>query len=325
MPSRRTVAVVGAGWSGLAAALECAAAGGHVTVFEMAPIAGGRARDVGVHGEGLDNGQHICIGAYREVLRLMSRLGIDKAEAFVRLPLRLVDAAGEGLRLPSGSPMTAFALGVLRHRRWTWRDKLALLRVSSGWRRDGFRCDAQASVADLCRRLPDSIRRDLVEPLCVAALNTPAESASGSVFLRVLGDALASGRGAADLLLPRLGLSELLPRPALVSLAASGASIRLAQRVESIVVDGASWRVDSERFDAVVLAASAVEAARLTAPLDRVWSERAAALRYEPIVTVYASERRRSLARADADVARRRRPGRRNSYSIAASSAARRA
>ena len=255
----------------------------------MAPIAGGRARDVGVHGEGLDNGQHICIGAYREVLRLMSRLGIAEADAFVRLPLRLVDAEGDGLRLPAGSPMIAFARAVSRQRRWSWREKLALLRVASGWRRRGFRCDARATVADLCRQLPASICRDLIEPLCVAALNTPGESASGSVFLRVLGDALASGRGAADLLLPRLGLSALLPTPALASLTASGASIRLARRVESVVADDASWRVDGERFDAVIVATSAVEAARLIAPLDPAWSGQAASLRYEPIVTVYAT------------------------------------
>ena len=36
----RTVAVVGAGWAGLAAAVDCQAARRRVTLFEMAPIAG---------------------------------------------------------------------------------------------------------------------------------------------------------------------------------------------------------------------------------------------------------------------------------------------
>jgi protoporphyrinogen oxidase len=135
------------------------------------------------------------------------------------------------------------------------------------------------------------VRRELIEPLCVAALNTPAEAASGSVFLRVLHDALAAGKGASDLLLPRQGLSALLPRPALARLEAAGARIRLAQRVERIEPAAATnpgWQVDAEAFDAVVVAASAVEAARLVAPHDPAWAARAAALRYEPIVTVYA-------------------------------------
>jgi squalene-associated FAD-dependent desaturase len=283
------VAVIGAGWSGLAAAVECAAGGSRVTLFEMAPIAGGRARDAGAAGEGLDNGQHICIGAYRETLRLMARLGVAEADAFVRLPLRLVDAEGIGLRLPPGPPGLAFARGVLRHRRWTWRDRFALLRTALGWQRSGFRCDARSTVAELCASLPEPVRHELVEPLCVAALNTPAESASATVFLRVLRDALRSGRGSSDLLLPRRGLSALLPTPALASLAKMGAAIRLAHRVDRIEADGSAWRLDGDPFGAVIVATSAIEAARLVAPHDRAWSERAAALRYEPIVTVYAT------------------------------------
>ena len=47
------------------------------------------------------------------------------------------------------------------------------------------------------------------------------------------------------------------------------------------------WTVDGEAFDAVVLACSASEAARLTAPIAAGWSAQASALRYEPIITTY--------------------------------------
>jgi hydroxysqualene dehydroxylase len=287
LPAR--IAVVGAGWAGLTAATECALAGAEVALFEMAPLAGGRARDVGARGEGLDNGQHICIGAYAETLRLLARLGVPEGDAFLRLPLRLVDADGIGLRLPSCSPRLAFALGVLAHRRWSWGQRLALLRAARAWQRDGFAGNAASTVAELCAGLPEPIRRELIEPLCVAALNTPAAEASATIFLRVLRDTLASGRGASDLLLPRLGLTQLLPAPALAALHRSGAAIHLAQRVERIDSDGRSWRVDGTRFDAAIVATSVAEAARLIAPHAEGWSERAMALRYEPIVTVYAT------------------------------------
>ena len=46
MTAAAHVAVIGAGWAGLAAAMEAARRGAHVTLFEMAAQAGGRARDV---------------------------------------------------------------------------------------------------------------------------------------------------------------------------------------------------------------------------------------------------------------------------------------
>jgi len=286
------VAVIGAGWSGLAAALEATSLGAAVTLFEMAPAAGGRARDLNAGSDdGLDNGQHICIGAYAETLRLMAAVGVAEGDAFLRTPLRLVDARGEGLRLPPGRAVPAFARGVLGRRGWSWRERIALLWVAGAWARGGFACSPQATVADLATSLPPAVRRGLIEPLCVAALNTPADAASGVVFLRVLRDALAAGRGASDLLLPRRGLSALLPAPALARLEASGARIRLGHRVERLEASATTdsrWQLDGEHFDAVVIAASPVEAARLVAPHDAAWAARAAALRYEPIVTVYA-------------------------------------
>jgi hypothetical protein len=57
--------------------------------------------------------------------------------------------------------------------------------------------------------------------------------------------------------------------------------------VQSIERADAAWRVDGQSFDAVVLACSAVEAARLAEPFNAEWALQAAALTYEPIGTVY--------------------------------------
>ncbi len=283
----RRVAVVGGGWAGLSAAVEATRRGHAVTLFEMSGQLGGRARRVEVDGMVLDNGQHILIGAYSATLDLMRVLDIDADDLLLRMPFTLIRPDGSGLMLRGGSSLISLARAVLGHRAWGWRDKASLLRAAAGWTRRGFVCDARLSVAQLCASLSARVRAELIDPLCVAALNTPAEAASASVFLRVLRDALLSGPGSADLLLPRRSLSDLVPVPAAAWLQRAGVSLRLSQRVGRLQPDAGTWLVDGQRFDAVILAVTAVEAARLVNSLQPEWSALATGLRYEPIVTVY--------------------------------------
>jgi squalene-associated FAD-dependent desaturase len=282
----KRIAVIGAGWAGLAAAVRLTEAGRHVTLYEMARTPGGRARTVEQQGRTLDNGQHILIGAYRRTLDLMRTVGVDPAVVLLRLPLALVTPDGRGLRLPPGPAVPAFARGVLGHRDWPVSARLALLARAATWGLGRFRCDPAWTVARLCRGLPERVMMELVDPLCVAALNTPAAEASASVFLRVLRDALFSGPGAADLLLPRQPLGSLLPEATITWLLGRGATVRLGSRVQTLAAEAKAWRVDGQIHDGVVLASTAVEAARLTASIAPAWSASAHGLRYEPIVTV---------------------------------------
>jgi hydroxysqualene dehydroxylase len=283
----RRVAVIGGGWAGLAAAVRASQAGWQVTLLDMAGQLGGRARGVMVDGLALDNGQHILIGAYTRTLALMHTVGTDIQGGLWRQPLELRYPDGRGLKLPHGPAVPGFARAVLACHGWGWADKLALLRAAAGWAAAGFRCDPALTVHALCHKLPAPVRQLLIDPLCVAALNTPAGDASAQVLLRVLRDALFSGRGGADLLLPRQSLDSLLPQPAQAWLQAAGVAIKLGYRVQQISGDGRGWSVDGQAFDAVVLACSAAEAARLSEGGAPTWAERARGLRYEPIVTVY--------------------------------------
>jgi squalene-associated FAD-dependent desaturase len=291
------VAVVGAGWAGLACAVRAVQAGHAVAVYETAEP-GGRARSVATpDGRQFDNGQHILIGAYQRTLGLMHDVGVDAAAALERRPLMLVDARGHGLALPAGAPIPAFVRGVLAHRGWPLSTRLALLARCGLWAARGFRCAPAWTAARLAEGLPEAVRRELIEPLCVAALNTPAHEASAAVLLRVLRDALFGGPGSADLLLPRRGLSELLPGPAWRWLIEHGAACRSGVRVLAVQREAAGWSVQSaegaERFDRIVLATPPLEAARLAEPHAAAWAAAARALRYEPIVTVYLDSTRR--------------------------------
>ncbi len=292
------VAVIGAGWAGLACAIEATRAGHAVTVFEAARTLGGRARALPAQlpdGRAvmLDNGQHILIGAYTTTLALMRSIGIDAAAVLHRMPLALRFADGGGLRVPANwPPPLDLVAGILGARGWSWQDKAVLVRTALRWRLDGFRCAPDVSVAGLCAALTPRVRSELMEPLCVSALNTPIERASGAVFLRVLQDALFAERGGADLLLPRVDLGALLPDAASHWLVANGAVVRSGARVQAIAPDEAGWQVDGEAFDGVVLACSPWESARLAVGTGvtaaAAWSRTAGALQHEGIATVYA-------------------------------------
>jgi squalene-associated FAD-dependent desaturase len=279
--------VIGAGWAGLAAAVRLVQGGAKVTLWDMAPQAGGRARSwQDASGHWLDSGQHILIGAYRDTLALMREVGANPEALMHRMPLTLVDAQGQGLRWGSGGPATAALQGVWRHAGWGWPERLGLMRWGAGLLMRGLRCPADWSVARLCRGLPAAVRLELAEPLCVAALHTRRDEASATVFLRVLRDALLGGPGAADLLLPRAPLQALLPDPALRWLEQRGVTAEFGRRAVTLTKAGLQWSCNGWEGDAIVLATSAVEAQRLAAPLNPNWAARANSLTSEAIATV---------------------------------------
>jgi len=299
------IAIIGAGWAGLAAAIETVQRGHQVTVFEAAHHLGGRARTVAATlADGrsvlLDNGQHILIGAYTECLRLLRTVGVEPERALQRLPLALRFADGGGLQLPHWLPAPLDAAwGIARARGWRWRERAALLRTAAGWHRGGFACDARASVQDLCAGLPPRVMAEFIEPLCVAALNTPVHQASGAVFLRVLRDGLLGPRGSSNLLLPRVDLGALFPQAAARWLAARGAAVHTGQRVPALHWQAPHWHLAGQAFNHVVCATAAPNAAQIMAQTAQeapdsiahqllCWSARAAALQHRPITTVYA-------------------------------------
>ena len=312
------LAVVGAGWAGMAAAVEAASHGADVTVFESTRTLGGRARALAVPlpDEGqlmLDNGQHILIGAYTETLGLMQRVGVDLSATLMNLPLALPQVDGSGLRTPEWAtrwpaPLDALA-AIATTRTWRWRERLALVGASLRWQRRGFTCDPQFTVADLCARVPARVMQDLIEPLCVSALNTPVADASATVFLRVLRDALFgpgfAGFSGSSLLLPRVDLSQLFPDAAARWLLQHGGAtrLRIGTRVSTLRPLGVQWMLGheggEEAFDRVIWATGASPAEKTVRqaadacdesmePVLKAWARCTRALPFTAITTVYA-------------------------------------
>ena len=277
------VAVIGGGWAGIAAAVELTAAGVDTTLFEAGRVLGGRARSVSLDDRLLDNGQHILLGAYRETLALMRRVGADPEQLFDRRPLQIIDNAGFRLTLPKLPAPLNVAWGLLTSPTVNWQEKVKTAWWMEGLKRRHFRLPCDTTVSRWLDEAGQNgvLRRHLWEPLCLAALNTPAEHASAQLFANVMRDSLGSPhREDTDLLLPRLPLGELLPEPAGRWLQANGAELRLGTRVHRLTSSADSIAVDGETFAAAILACAPQHAAAL-------WPSSATAYDFEPIATVY--------------------------------------
>lgn len=269
-----TIHVVGAGVAGLAAALLVAERGQAVVLHEATPQAGGRCRALP---DGTDNGTHALLGANTAALGLLRRIGalegwvepepaglpvldMRDGRAF-RVALSPLGWTDPALRPPG---LDAGALAALGRLALPWGDR---------------------PVAEAMAAHPE-FHRGFVDPLVVAALNTPSVEASsrrlGAVLRRM------GGRGATRLLVARDGLGPDLVAPALAALERAGAEIRFGARLRRLASrDGRLAALEFNEAavplgpgDAAVLATPPWESLRLLPDLPAPES-------YAPIVNLH--------------------------------------
>lgn len=296
MNSEPRVAIIGAGYAGMAAAVELAAQDISATVFEASRVLGGRARGLDVNGLRVDNGQHILLGAYSETLRLLQFIGADPERLLLRLPLTL-DYPGElSIRAaPLPAPLH-LVIGLLFAHGLTLAEKFAAFQFMRGLGKNGFRLAEDTSVSRLLDEYaqPPRLREFLWEPLCISALNTAAANASAQVFIKVLRDSLGASRHASDLMLPRVDLGALFPDAAARFVEGQGGRILTGTAIRGIAHDSHGYTLrDSTMehgpYSQVIIAVAPYHLQPLLAGLPGMegLKKSVASLDWEPIVTCY--------------------------------------
>jgi squalene-associated FAD-dependent desaturase len=244
----RGIAIIGAGYAGMAAAVTLAGRGVPVTVFESTAVPGGRARRVQLQGHELDNGQHILIGAYTGLFGLMRTVGVPQA-AVLRIPLEIRYASGFSFRRLWVPGALGLAGGLITARGLTFSERLSAARFIARLKRERFRLARDMPVSEFLDAYGQNgaIAHYLWRPLCVSALNTAPALASAQVFLTTLRDTLGGEAKASDLVLPRFDLSHLFPEPAAEYVRGHGGEMRL----QSAVKDLGALR---QSFDRIIVA-----------------------------------------------------------------------
>ena len=261
------VHIIGAGLAGLSAALEFANAGYRVRLYEAGPQAGGRCRsyfDKTLYCL-VDNGNHLLLSGNHAAMRFLDQVG------------------GRGQLAGPGKPEFPFR-DLKTGEAWVVRPNLGRIpwwlfasdRKVPGARLAEFlpllsmhRAPADATVADWLRA--GELRRRLLDPLAIAALNTMPEAGSARLLGTVVRETLARGGAACVPLWPRHGLSSAFIDPALARLKLQGAQIFYGSRIAAVnmrdgrveTLTGPDGAILVEPGDLVVMAAPAWVAASL--------------------------------------------------------------
>jgi hydroxysqualene dehydroxylase len=261
--------VVGGGLAGLAAALELADAGHHVTVLEARPTLGGAVQTLpereGDPDPPPDNGQHIALGCCAEYLGFLERIGQAGSVRRERLALPVIAEDGSVARIAPGP------LGLLRYDHVSLRDRLAIARVAHKLGRLVPADHDGETFARLLRRLGQSqaaIDR-FWDVFIRPALNLRCEEVSATPALFTVQTALLGERDASDVILPLAPLGAMHGEAAGVALRELGGVVRTGERVAALE-DGAVVLADGGRVEAdvVVVALPPAESAQVLGDPD---------------------------------------------------------
>jgi squalene-associated FAD-dependent desaturase len=275
----RTIHVIGAGLSGLAAAVRLAERGENVIVHEAARQAGGRCRSY--HDQQLDmvidNGNHLLLSANHAALAYLKTIGAadrltgPKTSEFAfmdlatserwtvnindgPLPLWLFDAK----RRPLGTKATDF-LGLVK----------LLLPTKK----------AMGEVIDCSGPAYDRF----LQPLMLAALNTDPKEGAASLAGQIIRETMMRGGKYVRPLIAHEGLGHALVEPALAYLSSRNGMVRFGDRMRALEIangkvealDFGDQKVELRSGDRVILAVPPLVAAALVPGLTTPTSSRA--------------------------------------------------
>jgi squalene-associated FAD-dependent desaturase len=229
--------VIGAGLSGLSAAVALTSSGASVDVIEAAPQAGGRCRSYfdATLGQTIDNGNHFVLSGNHATMSYLRAIGSEQGLVGpAKASTSFVDIrSGERWTI---APNDSFVPAWLFNR----------TKRVPGTRPADYLEIAKLLVAGPDRTIAETLSCEgelwerLLRPFFLGALNTEPEIASAALAGALVRETFARGGLAYRTRIAHPTLASVFVDPALELLSKAGATVRLSERLRRIVVGNSS-------------------------------------------------------------------------------------
>ena len=254
------LAIIGAGLTGLTAAIRAAEQGHDVDLYEAAPQLGGRTRSF-FHQPTqtwVDNGPHLLIGVYERTLHLLKEVDALKHTAWqdsLELPLWDAKRGHFALKTAAFLPFPLALIHAVQQLPGHGIKMIpSLLKIALSMKKY-----QKGSVFEWMQRanIQIPLQRDMIEVLCLGAMNEAMDTASAASFSIVLQQAFANHNTA------RLGwftspLSEAFIAPLEKRCQQLGIQIHASSRITKLQSNEQgcilTTRTGSKVYDKVILA-----------------------------------------------------------------------
>jgi squalene-associated FAD-dependent desaturase len=269
-----SVAIIGGGLAGLAAAVAAVQRGMRVELFEQAPQLGGRAGSFvdSETGQRIDYCQHVAMGCCTQFLDFCRRTGIDD---FFQRTAKLHFIGPEGTRhdfAPSRwlPPPLHLLPGLMNLKYISLFERWGIVRTLGKLVRQPISSlpTGEGTIGAWLRRQGQSERviERFWSVVLTSALGETVDHASLATAQRVFLDGFLASRGASDLVLPRLPLGEIFHDRVGRWLAQRGVEVHLNATVRRIEANGVVLADGTRRqFDFTVVAVPCRNIRRLLA------------------------------------------------------------